>query len=1082
MSGEDSPEERRIKALIEELREVAGRLVPRVFGVEAQYPRKAQEPLEIPILGGVIEKAFPDEWRQSHVNALELTLRVAIRRLEGKFPPGDPQWKPNRLITNQEVALHYFNLDGAPELPSVKAIDTSDDIKYKGVGAKGYNKVLYELKKQVGFDGGTSTFARFLTALRHLLAKVLLDPAFPSTSTSTPAPTSGVVAVRSTLSDEYVPRPEYEQRIRQLRDAGERHVWLWGDAGTGKSRLAQAANRDLVAERSVKILPCADEQVLHKKLGDLLVEVGVSGSEINPLTLWALFNRQLGVGGLPKVIVIEDLTDLGQIQRLTEMNHDSFLVFTSIARPPERYSGDIIEVLSMDEAESEQMIRSRLPGIGDGNVVMLNAVLAGRPLAIEHSCAFLRRTGMPVREFCQELSREPAATLDKAGKRFGRTLTQVYGLVLDQLASSPEAIRALDLLVFSTDLMTLPLLAEIWVDGLELPAAMPEVDTELDQDYIRSASLWCGAWTGVKFIDPTRLPKINPLDSVDLHEAVLQLEDSGLVRSDGARLVMHQLTRAILRSLRDEQADNIYQRIRRTVYDTVVAENWKGGDALSATRLWWAPQLREALSRALRAVPNPDQVSADEATRLATLAAVMLRAHRQVGIDPRIVLDDAIRALVVASFHHRTLAESDPDRDALLTAHRSLHIEVLEFLVLLSGFDRGVDSFPNFGQPPAPHQWWLANTIRLTQATEWDLAHHYLGSDERQAREHNTIGWRLGATGDHPTLQGVRNSAEDAITMATLYYDQARWKEAIDALEHAYGCYLQIGASVEAIYGAIDAGRRLARVHLRTGHLHDAAAWLDRIAREVYQQRSECTFNGNPSPFKLIDRLLEAQVQQARAELEMTALVLEFDKPDTEITPEIIATVLQPRHERAKQAVELVHALRANRLVPEFSMHALRLQILTNSLEGIDALRPQFDHDKEPYRAALSQLQVHTLVTPFMATMLMLSEAEFDTYRQTVPVEQAEFAGQIRAARDQMGNQLVELAQEVGVTHGNPYWHVRGVCAAAILATAANADPAWAASLRDTAKGGARNIGRPDWAEKVDGFGNTNEGLWLIGY
>jgi len=130
----------------------------------------------------------------------------------------------------------------------------------------------------------------------------------------------------------------------------------------------------------------------------------------------------------------------------------------------------------------------------------------------------------------------------------------------------------------------------------------------------------------------------------------------------------------------------------------------------------------------------------------------------------------------------------------------------------------------------------------------------------------------------------------------------------------------------------------------------------------------------------------------------------------------------------------------------------------------------------------LLRLQVATFLAPFMVPILAVTDEEFHFYRREMPAAQVEHAEQIRSARDQMGVELVELAQEVGVTHGNPYWHVRGICAAAMMATAADADPAWAASLRDTAKQGAQNIGRPDWAEKIDGFGDTNTGLWLIGY
>lgn len=1042
---------------------------------------------DVPALEEIARRHFPDQWpgdnpdrrsndhetAQAKTRVLEHMLRLAADRLEGGFGS----------ITAQEAALRLFNLDGGTSRPDIEPV-----VIY-GLSGKRYTEIRRHLLKRADPWNKMTRPSDELKTLRQGLARILTDPAFPFRSIAQPVQQAGVLAVRSVVADEYVPRPAYEQEIRELRDAGEPHVWLWGDAGTGKTRLARAANRDRTAERSVRVLAAGDVQALDAQLAELVVSAGVPASTVNPANSRLHFFEQLAKGTLPQVLVFDDapvetVTGNDLVGALTTAR-GSFMIFTSIGAPPTTYNGPRIEVRGMTDAESALMIQSRLPDISDRDVVQLHEALGARPLAIEHSCAFLRETGLPVRDYCQALAREPAATLHAAGEQYGRTLTQVYQLVLDQLASSSGSsgatVRALDLLVFSTDLMTIPLLAEVWVDGLELPAAMPQPG-ELVQDYVRSASLWCGAWPGVRLIDPTRLPKIDPVESVTLRQALRRLEAFALVRSDNGRLVMHELTRAVLRALRDDQADNIYQRIRQTVYDTVRAENWQAGDALSATRLRWAPQLREAFTRALRTISSPTEASADEVIRLATLGAVMMRAHRQMGIDPTPVLRDVAHAGGIALARRQLMRDTDPDVDALWKAYLTLHTELLEFLILVRGFDRSVDSFPHTDAEPTPQQQWLANTIRLKHATEWDLARHYLTPGEQQAREHNTVGYRLAATSDRPQLRHVRASADDAITVATIYYDQARWDAAVDALEHAYECYLQIGASVEAIRGAMDAGRRLARVHLRAGRLDDAGTWLDRVVREVYQPRSENFFEGRPSPFKLVDRLLWAQLEQTRVELELTKTVLEWDQEDDELLPEKVASVAAPWHQRAKRAVARVRELRAMRLIPEFSMHAFRLQVLTGSTEDTTELGRWFEPEKEPYRATLLRLQVATLMTPFIAPILAVTEEEFRSRRQEMSDAEAENSERIRNARDQAGVELVELAQEVGVTYGNPYWHVRGICAAAMMATVAEADPAWAASLRATAKQGARDIGRPDWAEKIDGFGDTNTGYWLIGY
>ena len=119
----------------------------------------------------------------------------------------------------------------------------------------------------------------------------MTDPGFPHGSEDSKATSSpgGVSVVRSVLSDTYVPRPEYEQMIRQLRDAGELHIWLWGDAGTGKTRLARAANRDRLAERDVPVLTPQDEKSFQEQKTRLVLQSGVKIGEVNPATFEWLF-------------------------------------------------------------------------------------------------------------------------------------------------------------------------------------------------------------------------------------------------------------------------------------------------------------------------------------------------------------------------------------------------------------------------------------------------------------------------------------------------------------------------------------------------------------------------------------------------------------------------------------------------------------------------------------------------------------------------------------------------------------------------------------------------------------------------
>ncbi len=810
---------------------------------------------------------------------------------------------------------------------------------------------------------------------------------------------------------------------------------------------------------------------------------------INATNIWALFGSLLDSEASPLVVVFDDMPPDGDILNLIQTPKRTLLLFTSVQAPSSQFHGYSINVGELEPLELLEMVTSRLPDATDEERLQLARALGGRPLAIEHSCSYIRETGFTVGDYCEALAEQPAETLEAAGERFGTTLTKIYQLTLQQLNSSLDSLRALDLIIFtSPGLINADVLIEAWVEELDLPSSAPLVAPssegvsmdEVDKEYMRSASLWCLTWPGAETLEPTRFPRISSLSRVKLNAALRRLEAFGLVRSDKDLLTVHQLTRAILRALREDQADSIFERLKRTVYDTLKAENWEAGNALSISRIRWAPHLRETVVRATRDPVSLIKGPTDELVRLATLAVMMMRAHRQLGsVLVRDIYDEIALLFTAIDVRLGYMKGEVPGKEVLQKAYWDLRTEIFESLIMARGFDHSVDSYPNKGQAPTPRQAWHANSFRLKHHTEWELSHHYVNT---AARKKHADSARKAAMAP---ISGVRKfSAEVAVALASVYYDQAKWMEAVNELEYAYSSYLKVAANIEHIRGAMDAARRLSRVHLRAGRLDDAEAWLQRAVSEVYVPRCATNFNGKPSPFRLHDVPFDVQFSQANVELELTRAALEWDGSEANLEPEMIAQFINPRLEEAGRALTVLQDIAALRLVPEFKVYVFRLKALGGERDEflLKSLASEFESNALVYQSDLLKLQMTVFATSGLAVYLTVDEQELASLLTDQPEEAVRYVMQMRDSRSEMVDGIYEMAQRMRGYHHNPYWYARGLCSAVMLGSAAGRNSSWLGKVRNELDQAASAIDRPDWIEKVDGFGYTNLGMWLLGY
>ncbi|MET9562538.1 NACHT domain-containing protein [Streptomyces tauricus] len=299
-----------VEVLVGELGSVVNRLAPGAFGDVARDGQKSQEPLHIPTLREIAERSFRAEWRRGdRVHALELTLRRAIGRLEGQFA-SNSTWRPSRRITNEEVALRYFNFDGSTDLGRVESIDFND-AAFDGLGGDRYVKVFHALKNAIAFDISDARLRAYLKDLRRRLAEILLDPGFPFTAASESVPADEASVARSVSEDGYgadvrellaisavyvrdiridsmlhVVRTLEPDLLEQLRNTS--HPWprvVVGEAGSGKSTLLWSLHQSLAAEPYTEplLLPAtwllqdrSDEPA--ERLAGLLQKIARAGS------------------------------------------------------------------------------------------------------------------------------------------------------------------------------------------------------------------------------------------------------------------------------------------------------------------------------------------------------------------------------------------------------------------------------------------------------------------------------------------------------------------------------------------------------------------------------------------------------------------------------------------------------------------------------------------------------------------------------------------------------------------------------------------------------------------------------------
>jgi hypothetical protein len=187
------------------------------------------------------------------------------------------------------------------------------------------------------------------------------------------------------------------------------------------------------------------------------------------------------------------------------------------------------------------------------------------------------------------------------------------------------------------------------------------------------------------------------------------------------------------------------------------------------------------------------------------------------------------------------------------------------------------------------------------------------------------------------------------------------------------------------------------------------------------------------------------------------------------------------RLEEATQAFVHLREIQGLRLIPEFRMHVARLCALAQDVgsitHNVENLRDWFTRDNHSYQLDLLTVQQLTLSTITTAGLFALDDAEMWSRAESIN-EHMQF---IRDAPTAVGDRYYSTAVAMR-RHQNPYWYARGLAATCVIGMVTEREKAWRDPLWNEFVEAATAIGRVDWIDNVAQYGDTNLGLWLLGY
>lgn len=323
----------------------------------------------------------------------------------------------------------------------------------------------------------------------------------------------------------YVRREEYEAGIQSAVSDGHMIVGIWGEAGTGKTVLAEMVAL-ILGGGSVIRLRAADNRILQDDIVEALVAKGEEPSEWNESSCRRTLRKKFEEQDRSCAVIVDDIENEQELWQLVPKEPKVPIIITSRAELRDR-AILTVELHDFTVDQARQLIEKLQGSVPEIDARSLSVLLGCRPLALDHALLFLRESrGVTIGELVKALGDSSVATgidLITLPRDRAKNLARLYEVILESVLGDMGARRVLDAF-------------------LALSGRMGRVGRELLYFFLQSES--GGSVSRVQFSSGVR-----------------QLRDYGLVRDSGSWwMAMHPLTHEILRELRGPLLYEIEQR------------------------------------------------------------------------------------------------------------------------------------------------------------------------------------------------------------------------------------------------------------------------------------------------------------------------------------------------------------------------------------------------------------------------------------------------------------------------------------------------------------------------------------------
>lgn len=1041
------PEGDPAKELSKALFDVARTGTNNVFKLAESESKETRRKIEH--LKDVVRALRPEQWEEEDIEVMAKALDSVVREAVGRLP--DDEFMPKTKLLWRQTAEAVF---------SISALDVGH------LGGRDYDNVIANIYERAGLENYESKTRQRLVseALRVRLAFIILD----MVSKKREAEELRQALLQKSKADEYVGRPEYDQWLLD-QYISSRLVILYGDAGTGKTTLAERFARALVPDTSkVVTTRCTDQHDFDNDLQLYLQSWGIPARDINLGNKLALLAELTKESDAPPVLILDDVQDYGLVGTLAG-ERKTTVICTSVIRPPVEYIDRAKEVNDLEDHQALRLIRETHPPCPEEDAVRLAKILGNRVLAIHDACGLLRAADISPSRLIVWLERDLATQLDRNARAAGnrrRVLTKIYELILHELRS-PESLDILRTFLCLSQ-------SSVHKDDLALCHSYATEPTELriPQEYGRMRhNPKIVAFNPEMLLYPSS-------DSIDLVEiAVRHLQQFSLVRIHGNVVSMHNLTKDILAEMNKRVVFSSSTKLCGLGYRLIKNDNWTGGHILSHRLIQWINYLWRAVNtlQDITIGVGRERLSTEQRalalTFVATIVSARIQGLLQFGTKEK--LEAEIEAGKKLLFHTAELCRSSELSDsifkngldeALSSLTRS--IKVVTILSQYPACDPESLSL-GIGMEDERHEAFIRMS-RFINDTEWDP----LPYSENIDSVRKTVHWHTSRMEQTATVTAlnIRESALITMGMSSYFFHQAQWEESATLLLQALAWFESVGGDVTCSNGYIQSCYGLSRVNLRRGDFATARLWIDRIID--FQDKSYATTPHYERLFGSYDSLLQIRVSMQELELTLSQLCIygaggrdKFNRA---------AEALGSRLEEVQRLYERTLPMR---ILPELAELTSRVQLIyPNIADKIDMswFARTEPHWVDDFQRLFDQFHADSI------KLLFHFNYKLDDRRLVLGDDGIERAERCMPAIAERLTRFIDMAAGDA---GLPYWHARAVTLLLALGIWESKPASWIEETTERFVAAATRIGRQDWIACMNQFkAHTRSALWMLSY